>query len=291
MTVKPKREAITARTESSALPNPLDGVAGLSGVRVHHVGQGDALSLLDSDQQLVLRVDYGGKQSSPFPSDHGREAKINAALPIHGGRHLFLSHWDEDHWCSAREGTAVLKQARWLVPRQLTSPRAVLRSTQVSTIHCIPETLVGKAVKFEAARGDAFWLEKLGKFDADAGSEDCNLTGLAFAATSLAREVILMPGDAPFHRVQHYWYLKASGYRLRGLLAFHHGAKTHWTSDTDELLRDWPPSDNGQMVAFSYGNPNKYEHPHLERYRELLPQAGFLGSPLSRDGYVDLLFV
>nr|MCB7500941.1 hypothetical protein [Enterobacter roggenkampii] len=287
--MSPARKPINAPV--ATLTNPLDGVASLTGIRVHHVGQGDALSVLDQNNQPVFHIDYGGRQSSPYKPSAQRAPLIDAALPIDAGRTLMLSHWDEDHWCAARIGTKVLSDAHWLVPRQLTSPRAVERSTRISTIHCIPERFVGTALQFETIEGDALWFEKLGAFVPGATSEDCNATGVAFAITSKNKEAILLPGDAPFHLSRHYQYLKDEGYTLRGVLAFHHGANTHWTTATEDLLRNWPPAKQGQHVVFSYGEPNAYGHPYRDKYRALLPSASTVETPnLKKTGFFDLRF-
>jgi beta-lactamase superfamily II metal-dependent hydrolase len=283
------RRSIGAAT-AATLDSPLDSVARLSGVRAYYVGQGDALGVLDDHGEVVFRVDYGGRQSNPFKPKARQVQLIDASLPVAHGRTLMLTHWDEDHWCSTRLGTKILAEAIWLVPRQLTSPRAVERSTKVATIQCIPESLVGVALKFETGSGDAVWCEKLGRFEPHALSEDCNATGVAFAVTTQAKDVILLPGDAPYHLVNHYGYLKRQGYRLRGLVAYHHGANTHWEQATYDLLKDWPASNSGQVVLFSYGQPNAYGHPHRQRYKVIFPNATIKDLIAESSGAFDLRF-
>lgn len=288
--MSPTRKPIGVRTLTATLTNPLEAVASLTGVCIHNVGQGDAISIVDESFSRVFHIDYGGKQSSPFKPKTNRVALIDSSMPVDPGRTLMLSHWDEDHWCSARMGAKVLSDAHWLVPRQLTSPRAVERSTKVKTIHCLPERFVGRALKFETSQGDAVWFEKLGRFVSGASTEDCNTTGVAFSITSRDKEVILLPGDAPYHLVKHYWHLREAGYRLRGLLAFHHGADTHWEPETEALLRNWPAARGGQTVVFSYGDPNTYEHPYRDRYKVLLPAAVLENTPQAASGLVSILF-
>ncbi len=284
-----ERKAIGAL--DAVLNNPLEDVQSLEGVRVHHVGQGDASSVLGAGKQPVFHIDYGGRQSNPFKPKSQSVASIDSNLHVSPGRTLMLSHWDEDHWYSAQVGTKVLANAYWLTPRQVTSPRAVARSTKVETIRCIPEWLVGMTVKFEAANGDAVWFEKLKSFVPGAIAEDCNETGVAFSITREAtKDVILMPGDAPYDRVPHYRHLRDQGYRLRGLMAFHHGAPTHWEPSTDQLLNQWPRAMGGQTVVFSYGAPNSYTHPYRGRYEMLLPRSDIIDMPAQPNGYYDILF-
>lgn len=284
-----ERKAIGAL--DAVLNNPLESVQSLEGLRIHHVGQGDALSVLGAGKQPVFHVDYGGRQSNPFKPKSQSVAKIDSKLPVSPGSTLMLSHWDEDHWCSALVGTHALANAYWLTPRQVTSPRAVARSTKMGAIRCIPEWLVGMTVKFEAVNGDAVWFEKLGRFVPGAAAEDCNETGVAFSITREAtKEAILMPGDAPYQSVPHYRHLLDQGYRLRGLMAFHHGAPTHWEPSTDQLLNCWPRASGGQTVVFSYGDPNSYTHPYRGRYEMLLPYCDLIDMPAQPAGYYDILF-
>jgi len=266
-----KRSAIADKTASIADMNPLADFDSLCCACVHDVGQGDAISIYghkDSECRLVMRFDYGGKEGSPFkgPDD------INTRLDIGADDLLMLSHWDEDHWCAARKGTSA-RTANWLVPRQLTSPRAVEFSTTVEKLRTIPETPAQRPFAFRARNGDTIWWEKLGAFPGvNSEDEDCNKTGVVLAlqrGTGGNSRVILLPGDAPFHRSPLYRDLFAQKSKLVGLVAFHHGAGTHWTRTTERMLREWTktmPFD----VVFSCSETNSYGHPDENRYRRVL---------------------
>jgi beta-lactamase superfamily II metal-dependent hydrolase len=263
-----KRQEITAAEAGVTLVNPLAHCDGIGGVVVHDVGQGDAISIVDEFDHPVLRVDYGGQQSSPFKTMSGaaQVRAIDAALPVAADDPIMLTHWDEDHWCSARIGTHALSQGRWLAPRQWTSPRAVKRSAKMQAIACVPELLVGTVVKFEARNGDAIWWEKLRAFDPSVPAEDCNFTGVALSVTSKSQNrVIFLPGDAPFHKIGHYELHKGER-QMRGLVAFHHGSGAHWTAGTTAFLADWQNADIDQTVVFSCGTPNSHDHPDAEKY-------------------------
>ena len=253
--------------------DPLDGVGGLRGIFVHHVGQGDAISVRDGGDDTVLYVDYGGHQKSPFGGLKADEArrKVDESLPIGPHGHVMLTHWDWDHWCSATKGDAV-KHARWLVPRQVTSPSAVNFATALKDkIRCIPEAQVAQPRFFRAANGDEIWWEKIARSQVDASKyEDCNKTGVALAVVRHAsREVILLPGDAPFGSVSLYRQLREKALSLTGIVAFHHGADTHWTEETRALLRGWPRTGPSTTVIFSCGKGNSYKHPTEQNYEDL----------------------
>jgi hypothetical protein len=254
--------------------NPLSDVAALKGIRVYDIGQGDAIAVIDGQGEPVLHVDYGGRQGNPFmemPAAQ-RSMEVDLRLPIDPRRFVMITHWDEDHWCSASKGEAA-KAANWLVPRQVTSPTAVAFSTQIPRISCIPEIEVGNPHFFRAANGDELWWEKIAPSESDESrSENCNKTGVAFSLLRhgpIGSEVILMPGDAPFDSVGHYRQHASSGATLTGIVAFHHGADTHWTAATRNLLRNWQLTHNNIPVIFSCGVDNSYHHPTVENYQDI----------------------
>jgi hypothetical protein len=274
--------------------SPLASVSAIRGVRVFDVGQGDSIAVLgqvDGRVAPVLQLDYGGRQGSPFKDP----ADIDGRMPVPAGQLLMLSHWDEDHWCTAKKGS-VAKAAKWLVPRQVTSPRAVLFSAGLEDIHCIPERYVGQPLRFSAPNGDYILCEKIGPFAGPfAKDEDCNRTGVAMAVVRLGpqgAEAILLPGDAPFDKARIFTQLAQENVRLRGIVAFHHGAGTHWTEATEQLLTQWPKCDPHDVI-FSCSATNSYGHPDRAKYGKLLPNARFHETANARAGgkqHIDMLF-
>ncbi len=272
---------------------PLDGIAALSGVRVYDVGQGDAIAVLDGDGVPLVQIDYGGREGHPFVAPNWADA----IAPARGLRLLMMTHWDEDHWCAARKAEPI-REIQWLVPRQITSPRAVQFSLKLRYASCIPETHVGRAYCFRTTNGDELWWEKISQGPAPgANDEDCNRTGVALSVVQRNSEsggrVILLPGDAPFDRVSHYWRHFREGLSLDGIVAFHHGAGTHWTEATKELLYEWAGSTSPVQIIFSCARPNAYEHPNEYRYRELLPAAHYKHTAVARNAgrtFLDLTF-
>lgn len=272
---------------AGAVADPLAAVDGIAGVRVMNVGQGDAIALLDLSLTPVLWIDYGGRESSPFKKFSGKKkaAEIGKSLPAGPGVTVMLTHWDEDHWNSAKAGTSV-EHADWIVPRQFTSPRAVRCSARLTKARCVPETFVGHLQTFRALNGDVLQWEKLKRFNPKAVHEDCNRSGLAFSIIRPATGCgILLPGDAPLNAVQHYRLL-AAPFRLRGLVASHHGAGTHWAK-TEPLLKTWNAPGYPQDVVFSCGMPNCYLHPDAGKYAAAIPNAA---QHETGHGTFDLLF-
>ncbi|WP_294235175.1 hypothetical protein [uncultured Sphingomonas sp.] len=266
----------------------------LSGVRVYDVGQGDAIAVLDQGGVPVLQIDYGGRQGSPFrkkkPSD------VDVSMPVASDTCVMLTHWDEDHWSSAPKGDAARK-AEWLVPRQVTSPRAVRFSAGLARAACVPETRVGRTYAFRAANGDTLLFQKIRHSAVSpAQDEDCNRSGVALAlvrGVGSDGQVILLPGDASFGWVPLYRRLHASGRSLTGLVAFHHGAGTHWTRSTRALLRDWRHTSGSDcQVMFSCSSDNGYGHPQPDLYSELMNISGCTTFSLRAAGRksADILF-
>ncbi len=277
-----KRRLVPKRTfNAKDRADPFAGVKAIGGARVYAVGQGDGIAIIDASGRPVLQVDYGGSRGSPFRhlDQAAQREAVDALMPVEPNRLVMLTHWDTDHWCSAAKGTQAIA-ARWLVPRQVTSPRAVTFATGVGRIACIRETLVGQPRCFRAENGDELWWEKIGKSETDETKyEDCNFTGVAF---SLVRgsppngQVILLPGDAPFASVPHYRQHFDRKLRLTGIVAFHHGADTHWTEATRALLRDWPRTGKTVPVAFSCAEKSGYpRHPWPENYRAAFGDEAF----------------
>lgn len=271
------RQAIAADDLTEWL-DPLKGVAELSGVCVQDVGQGDAICVLDGAGQTVLRIDYGGVQSAPFRGLNGlaRLAAINATMPVGQDAAIMLTHWDEDHWFSAAKGSHAATRGRWLVPRQWTSPAAVEQSTEIAQIRCIPPALEQGPICFVAENGDQLWWEKLKPFSRSRRQEDCNRTGVAFSVVKAAtNQVIFLPGDAPFHLPTHYAGLWSTGLKMRGLVAFHHGAGTHWTKKTTAFLERWRDPVTEQIIVYSVGDPNRDGHPVTKTYEDAFPISGY----------------
>jgi beta-lactamase superfamily II metal-dependent hydrolase len=261
---KRKRELVHGRDVGGYVGLGLGAqVAAVSGVRVYDVGQGDSIAVLDELGRPCLQVDYGGRFANPF----GHHNPVASSMPAANLGLVMLTHWDEDHWCSAKMNTDTWTLP-WLVPRQRTSPRAAMFSAQLADVQCIPEGDAGVTQRFSLPRkgGEVFFTKIRARPPVNV-YEDCNETGVAFAIVKDG-QAILLPGDAPFDDVPMFDVLRESGLMLRGVVAFHHGSREHWTRRTRKHLAAWhlaPTCD----VIFSYGDRNSYGHPHTANYSTL----------------------
>lgn len=268
--------------------DPTVDVRAIAGVRIYDVGQGDAICVLDHEGKPFLQIDYGGKFGHPFRA-RGAAAR---RMPLDGVRLMMLTHWDEDHWCSAAKNKATL-DLPWLVPRQRTSPRAARFSATVRGIHCIPESDVHTSIAFEAVNRDCILFEKIDPMPAADQIEDCNRTGVAFAIVNRKKEAILLPGDAPYDKVKLFGTLQANGVKLRAIVAFHYGSRKHWTQATRDHLRAWKGAAGTRCRIFSYGEGNTYDHPTRGNYDGLRGVWTTLETPdlrMAGRHHVDILF-
>ena len=295
MSTKDERERIGgAEIASIKAPPSLARARSIAGARVYDVGQGDAIAVIDEAGRTVLQLDYGGRQGNPF--DAVNAAGVDRMLPVPKDALVMLTHWDEDHWSTAPKGDGA-KSAEWLVPRQVTSPRAVRFAAELDNVHCIPETMVGNVFEFRATNGDAVLWQKIAHSSpSPAVHENCNKTGVAIALLRRSGDqgqVILLPGDAPFDRIPLFTSLHSAGMTLTGLVAFHHGSKYHWTKRARSMLQSWPVTRGGPCeVVFSYGADNSYGHPHRNKY-DVLGHWSAINTPTLRTAkapYHDIMF-
>jgi len=266
----------------------------ISGARVYDVGQGDATGIIDDAGRTILQLDYGGRQNNPFEGKSS--ADVDRLLPVTKDGLIMMTHWDEDHWSTGPKGGAV-RTSEWLVPRQVTSPRAVRFSTELPKMRCIPETVVGKTFDFRAQNGDEILWQKIAPSSpSPLIHENCNRTGVAVALLRRSGgggQVILLPGDAPLDEIPLYSSLFRAGMTLTGLVAYHHGSKYPLRHGTRRMLKEWAVTPGAPCdVVLSYGVDNSYGHPHLEQYADLATRH-VIATPTLRTSalrYHDILF-
>ena len=240
-------------------------VAGVDSVRVYDIGQGDCVALMKNGKPIMY-VDYGGFIDHP---DQGNYSNVSKRLPIPStGVPIVLTHWDHDHYYSARKNSKARgKDARWLAPRQLVGPSALKFATSLTDLKCWPASLGRKYIRFSAGSGFEICIAKCGKSPTVAGmAEDRNLTGLSITVlhkdvNGTVIEYVLLPGDAPFHKIPN---LNTTPSHCLGMLAYHHGSHNHWNASTTSTLPSH--SKAAQAVVFSYGQHNPYGHPDKSNY-------------------------
>lgn len=283
-----------ADVASIKAPKAVAGAREISGARIYDVGQGDAIAVLNETGRPILQLDYGGRQDNPFEGKS--RAEIDGMLPVSTDALVMLTHWDEDHWSTGPKGDAA-RAVNWLVPRQVTSPRAVRFAADLKKVRCIPEARVGTVFAYRALNGDVILWQKIAKSSPSPSiHENCNRTGVAVALLRPSRgagQVILLPGDAPFDEVPLFVALRSSGTTLTGLVAYHHGSKYPLGNGTRSLLRKWPVTPGGPCdIVFSYAAGNSYGHPHPDRYDTITTRRE-IATPALRTTkalYHDILF-
>jgi hypothetical protein len=265
MTSKEKSIGDVAGQEADATRVRLfdrDAVIAITGVRVFDVGQGDCIGLLDQDGQVFCYVDYGGLVDHP---DIHQPQNTAARLPLayrDGRVSIILTHWDKDHYWSACKKNPEAQKCEWLVPRQRASPQAVLFAAGLEKASCWPEQRRDRPARIGIGSQYDLEIRKCAPFSRRRRNEDRNKTGLAVTLLRWENAAIdrfmILPGDCPFHLIP-----ERPDAPICGLLAYHHGAKAHWTKATDLALLSFH---SNRAMAYSCGR-NDYGHPYRANYR------------------------
>lgn len=117
------------------------GVETLTHIYMIDVGQGDCFALVDQNEKICLYVDYGGLADHPDKDNPGNTRRRMPDVHPNGQVPVLLTHWDKDHYWSAKKKNPHAKRSEWIVPRQKASPQAVRFSTEVDNMRCWPESL------------------------------------------------------------------------------------------------------------------------------------------------------
>jgi hypothetical protein len=241
-------------------------VFGLGGIRVFDVGQGDCIGLRDQDNEVFCYVDYGGLGDHP---DRGNPSHTSQRMTVQhrgGPVAIVLTHWDKDHYWSARKKNVDAQDCPWLVPRQKVSPQAVLFARNLTNARCWPESEGRRARRFPVGVHHAIAIRKCGTFDEHAVAEDRNRTGLVVSLHNRNRvgsdSMMLLPGDCAFDVIP-----ALPAHSISALVAYHHGSDTDWTTRTGPAIAN---ASRGHRMVYSFGN-NGYGHPNRANYRNCQP--------------------
>ncbi len=238
----------------------------LAGLRVFDVGQGDCFGLLDQRGEVFCYVDYGGLGDHP---DQGSRAKTVAAtrMPVGYGASytaVILTHWDKDHYYSAKRYNTDAQNGLWLVPRQLASPQAVRFAAKLKNALRWPESLGKKSKTFWLNSEDCIEIRKCEKFVGSAATEDRNVTGLVITLSKFKNRKLLfyslLPGDRHFDGIPG---LPAAPIRV--LIAYHHGSDTDWKATTKHEITS--ALGTPRHLVYSYGSSNTFGHPVTANYK------------------------
>jgi hypothetical protein len=237
----------------------------LAGIRVFDIGQGDCIGLLDQAHNVFCYVDYGGLGDHP---DRNNPAATASRMPVKlNGVYVsvILTHWDKDHYYSAKNYNTSAQQCHWLVPRQLASPQAVRFAANLANAKCWPEAIGQQHKRFPVGSDQEIEIRKCQAFNATALTEDRNVTGLAITLLNRLQNVItsymLLPGDCHFDGIPGLPHAP-----IRTLIAYHHGSQTGWKGSTSKAI-DIANLALQRFMAYSYGQNNTYHHPRTINYQ------------------------
>jgi hypothetical protein len=259
--------AVTAVAGSKLSLSDPSKTTALAGIRVFDIGQGDCIGLLDQRGEVFCYVDYGGLGDHP---DLGSKATnpTSARMSVHYGTGLttiILTHWDKDHYYSAKKYNTDAQKCQWLVPRQMASPQAVRFAAKLTNALCWPEARKKTAVQFSVGTDHYIEIQKCELFVANATKEDRNTTGLAITLLRYQdgqlKTYMLLPGDCHFDGIP----TLPKGVPIRTLIAYHHGSHTDWNAHTKPTIAKTLVSP--RSMAYSYGENNTYGHPQHSNYQ------------------------
>lgn len=259
---------------------------GISSVDVIDVGQGNASAICDNNGTVVMFHDYGGLVDRPDDIATRLDVKVGSDDVLVGHAAILLSHWDLDHFCTARVVPEARTKSLWLAPRQRVGAQAVDLANRLTADSTKPAANVRMwgynhaIVEWDLGAGCSARIERCTGAVADRSidEEDRNHSGLALtlirnhacgvgAGYRAQRYIFVLPGDAPYKYMQSL----GTGYRTpdvvcRGLIAYHHGAKTHWSAECASAVRWLAECSYHGALVLSYGENNTYEHPSVTNY-------------------------
>jgi len=229
----------------------------ITGIRLVDVGQGDCFAIIatrDEREFPLIYFDYGGLMDHPDRKKHERTKLRMPTNHAFGQSVIILSHWDKDHYWSAKWKNTDAKKSLWLVPNQWVSPQAAKFSAELENAFRWPEALEEKVIGVNL--GDhTVLIRKCGKHKKEVPYEDRNLTGLAVTIhNSQVTESpqVVLPGDCPLNRIPNL-----PSARISLLAAPHHGSKKglkHFTIFCQAYM------DSDSLMLISYGK-NHFGHP------------------------------
>lgn len=221
-----------------------DALAGLKEIKwavAYDVGQGNAIGLCHPRGSVECYFDFGGgvlANKDTFP----------AALKkfcFTGKAPIILSHWDSDHWSSARRDADSLKST-WIAPRQSVGPTHIALMADImsngGTLLLVPNDFPAKwrgQIYLERCRGSGR-----------------NYSGLALTLSKLPQgrgQLMLFPGDARYSCIPSF----SAESKYVSVVAPHHGADMH------NRIAPRCPSQPHSRLVYSYGAGNTFDHPRL----------------------------
>lgn len=202
---------------------------------VYDVGHGNCAALLDGDIPS-LYFDFGGGvlgNRKTFPPQLGH-------FCFSGDPLIVLSHWDYDHWSSAKRDIRALR-CTWLVPRQ-NGVLGPTHATFLGDVHRHGRVVVWSGHPSSIAEGGLVMERCTGP------RSSRNDSGIALVVEARSGRM-LFPGDCGYDHVP------SARQTFTSVVVPHHGGRA---KSSFVVPSDGRPS--GRLV-YSYGRGNSYGHP------------------------------
>lgn len=274
----------------------------IDGLHVLDYGQGDCTAVVDKTNRAIVYFDIGGgkhtgSRTHPWHQAWDQHACHPQAPEFSLQPTIVLSHWDGDHYSTARylvkpgnkevplAAAAInVKLSRWLAPRQCKHPSKLEMAVELGpSLRCWPKGV--ESHTFELTPRTQMVIEKC---DGNGPKEyDPNLDGLAARLERLDKyddvvERMILPGDAPYKIIPSFE--NGPPDKVMAMLAYHHGSETHLDDDTIQSI----PKAVGGTIAYTFGlKPDGrrcYDHPRTKAIDEY-SKAGFTNPVLPSGGF------
>jgi hypothetical protein len=214
------------------------------GIAVYDVGQGACHAALSEDCSTpLLYVDFGGGvlgNSKTFP-----EKALSFCFGADPG--VVLSHWDWDHWSSAKR-FRVGMDALWLAPPV---PEKFVQSAFAAELRKRGRLCVWRDGSCKELRIGPLHLERC----SGRTTNDSGIAATIFPSAR-SRRSCLLPGDADYRHIPSV----RSGTAFSRLSITHHGGRLH-----SHVI---PSAKRGAVAVCSVGVGNTYKHPFLDTFDE-----------------------
>ena len=238
-------------------------------VQCYNVGQGNCNSICDSNGEPLVYFDFGAGvygNSKTYPLNR----EILDAFSFRENPLVILSHWDWDHMGSAQKTIhSKVKDLLWLVPKQevgITHLKFAIELYNKGNLLLWPDEISNIKSKY-------IEIQKINTNR----KKDRNNNGLIVIVKIPVEESntqfnILLPADASYLNICLCRYKE-----LNGLVATHHGATSH------KCLIDIPKASYDNLLAYSYGEDNTFDHPK-DLSKDAHKKQGWYNSAKTIDG-------
>lgn len=205
-------------------------------IAVYNVGQGNCNAVCNDGGQPLLYYDMGG---GCYKNKNTYRTTLTFCFSMNPP--ILLSHWDMDHFESARRTSAMLA-ATWILPRQVIGPVHLKFFLSITGTKLIwPSTLPSLS----------FYWGEIVLCTGPTGKK--NHTGLAFLASLSPRrngiKAVMLPADAA------YYHIPGSTTSFDAIVATHHGAEFYNANSPVSVAK------GKKAIAYSFGSRNSYGHP------------------------------